>query len=136
MKKTILIGFGVLSSLFSYGQCSAISNDGIYVARVDSTTNAYLRFFGADSVITTTSEIPKNLSQQHIIKEYKQFILHGTYKKSKDCFIKMKLKGISGKAKLEGYMLGDNIGLSKINLQNNTYTNLFFFYKEYSTDNN
>jgi len=131
MKKVILIGFGVLSSLFSYSQCSAINNDGIYVARIDSTTNAYLRFFGTDSVITTTSEIPRKLSQQHIIKEYKDFVLHGTYKKNKSCFIKMKLEGISGKAKLEGYMMGDNIGLSKINLQNNTYTNLLFFYKEY-----
>jgi hypothetical protein len=131
MKKVILIGFGVLSSLFSYGQCSSISNDGIYVARIDSTTNAYLRFFGSDSVITTTSDIPKKLSQQHIIKEYKKFMLHGTYKTGKNCFIKMKLEGISGKVKMEGYMLGDNIGLSKINLQNNTYVNLVFFYKEY-----
>jgi hypothetical protein len=131
MKKAILVGFGVLSSLLTYGQCTDISNDGIYVARVDSNTNAYLRFFGSDSVITTTSEIPKKLSQQHIIKEYKEFVLHGTYKKSKNCFIKMKLEGISGRAKLEGYMLGDDIGLSKINLQNNTYVNLFFFYKEY-----
>ena len=130
MKKVILIGVGVLSSLFSYGQCSSISNDGIYVARIDSTTNAYLRFFGTDSVITTTSEIPKKISQQHIIKEYKEFVLHGTYKKNKSCFIKMKLEGISGKAKLEGYILDGSIGLSKINLQNNTYTNLIFFLKE------
>ncbi len=111
MKKVMLIGFGVLSSLFSYSQCSSISNDGIYIARVDSNTNAYLRFFGTDSVITTTSEIPKKASQQHIIKEHKDLVLHGNKKKNKNCFIKMKLEGISGKAKLEGYMLGDNIGL-------------------------
>jgi hypothetical protein len=131
MKKAIFIGIGLLSSLFSHAQCSSISNDGIYIARIDSNTNAYLRFFGTDSVITTTSEIPKNLSQQHIIKEYKEFVLHGTYKKSKSCFVKMKLEGISGKAILEGYMLGDNLGLSKINVQNKTYVNLMFFYREY-----
>lgn len=113
-----------------FSQCSEINHNGIYVARVDSSTNAYLRFFGKDSVITTTSEIPKNVSQQHIIKEYKEFILHGKYKK-RGCFIKMKLSGISGNAKLEGYLIGDDIGLSKINLQNNTYVDLFFFYKEY-----
>ena len=130
MKKALLIGFAVLSSFQSYCQCAPLNKEGIYVAHIDSTTHAYLKFFGEDSVITTTSEIPTESSVANIIKTRKEFMLQGTYKTKKGCFIKMKLKGMTGKAKLEGYLMGNNIGLSKINLQNNTYVNLYFLYKE------
>lgn len=130
MKKSFFLGLGILFSISISAQSNcSIQTEGIYVAHVDSSTKAYLRFFGKDSVITTTSDIPRNISHQHIIKEYKKYILHGTYK-LKGCFLKIKVEGISGKAKLEGYILGENIGLSKINLQNNSYTDLFFFHKQ------
>lgn len=131
--KTVLFFAAALLSLNSYSQCSSINKDGIYIAKVDSSTNAYLKFFGKDSVITTTSDIPRHLSQKYISNDIKQYVLQGRYKK-KGCFIKMKLVGMDGHAKMEGYMMGDNIGLSKVNLQNNTYTNLIFFYNEYETE--
>ena len=130
MKKLIFSLFTIVCTLNSFGQESCnINNDGVYVASIDKEHNAYLRFFGSDSVITTTSDMPKNLSREHIIKEYKEFVMQGTYK-IKGCFIRMKVEGFMGKAKLEGYILEESIGLSKINLQNNTYTNLIFFLEE------
>ena len=131
MKKLFFFSLYCLISSISFSQSScSVNTNGIYVARVDSSTNAYLRFFGNDSVITTTSEIPKKLAAKHIVKKHKQYMLHGTYK-IKGCFIKIKVEGIEGRAKLEGHIINESIGLSKVNLQNNTYTDLIFFYKEY-----
>lgn len=121
----LIVGFSSIAK----SQCN-VQQDGIYVARVDSNTNAYIKFFGKDSVLTTTSDIPKKISNSYIIKEYKEYILHGTYKQT-GCFIRMKVSGIMGEAQLEGYFIENNLGLSKINIQNSTYTDLFFFYKEY-----
>ena len=124
----IALGSVVLIPVISTAQCT-LQKEGIYVARVDSNTNAYLKFFNEDSVLTTTSNIPRSMSDEYINKQNKKLILHGTYKQ-KGCFIKMEVSGIMGAAKLEGYFIENNIGLSKINLQNSTYTDLFFFYKE------
>ncbi len=131
MKKLLLsLTFLILglSSFAQNGSC-AINTNGIYVARVDSSLNVYLKFYGKDSVLTTASEIPAKMSNNYITPDNKKYILHGTYKIS-GCFLKIKVEGMDGKAKLEGYIINQNIGLSKVNLMNNTYTDLFFFYKE------
>ena len=128
LRSILMLAITAGSVQIGAAQCT-LQKEGIYVARVDSSTNAYLKFFGEDSVVTTTSNIPRSLSEDYITKENKKYILHGTYKQ-KGCFIKMNVSGIMGKAKLEGYFIENNLGLSKINLQNSTYTDLFFFYKE------
>ncbi len=127
MKYLIFSLFTIACSFNSFSQDSCnVNSKGVYSAQINEETSAYLRFFGADSVITTTSDMPKNISVEHIIKEYKEYVMQGTYV-IKGCFIRMKVGGLMGKAKLEGYILDGSIGLSKINLQNNTYTNLIFF---------
>ena len=131
MKKLILLIPILLLSLNTTAQNSscAINTSGIYVARVDSSLNVFLKFYGTDSVVTTASEIDSKVANKYITKDQKKFILHGKYSLN-GCFLKIKVEGMDGKAKLEGYIINQNIGLSNVNLMNNTYTDLFFFYKE------
>ena len=122
--------FSIISvSVSAQAKSCSINSNGIYVARVDTSLNVYLKFYGTDSVLTTASELPSKLANTYINKDSKKYILSGTYKLS-GCFLKIKVEGMDGKAKLEGYVIDQNIGLSKVNLSNNTYTDLFFFFKE------
>lgn len=131
MKSLFLILFIV--PILAYSQedkkCE-IKKEGIYVADIDSNTRIYINFFGKDSVVTTSSQMPIKDAMTYVSQEHQDIILSGKYK-FKNCFVQIKAKGKMGKVQIEGIVVNDLLSLSVTNLNDNTYQE--FIFKFYPT---
>lgn len=116
-------------SFVSFSQNSSdsclVKKDGIYWTQLNENTKIYVRFFGKDSVVTSSSNMSIEDAMNYINAEHAQLILAGKFQ-NRNCFVTLKAKGELGVVKMEGLVSGNQLALTVINKTDNTYQDFVF----------
>jgi hypothetical protein len=102
-----------------------VKKDGIYWTQLNENTKIYVRFFGKDSVVTSSSNMSIEDAMNYINAEHAQLILAGKFQ-NRNCFVTLKAKGELGVVKMEGLVSGNQLALTVINKTDNTYQDFVF----------
>ena len=98
----------------------------------DLIANLYIRFHDGDTAVTTSSTNKVSAAAQFITKRLGEEMLMGKYFTSENsCNIRIKAKNGKSKVKMDGFISGDKLALSVINIMENTARD--FVFKFYPT---
>lgn len=110
-----------------------IRKEGIYVAKLNETTNIYLRFLGKDSVVSSSSTMSIDEAMEYINGEHSNLILSGKFQ-NKNCYVSLNAKGKMGKVKMDGVVAFDKLALTITNKTDNTYQDFIFIFHPLKLD--
>ena len=137
-KSSLFLVFSIFSFVgFSQNDTTAVNDceikkNGIYYAQYDKETNLYIRFHDGDTAVTTSSTNKVSAAAQFINKRLGKEMLMGKYFTSENsCSIRIKAKNGNSKVKMDGFISGDKLALSVINIMENTARD--FVFKFYPT---
>tara|TARA_Y100000589_G_scaffold184544_1_gene174843 strand:- start:7155 stop:7604 length:450 start_codon:yes stop_codon:yes gene_type:complete len=137
-KSSLFLVLSVFSfACFSQNDTTAVNDcvvkkNGIYYAKYDKETNLYIRFHDGDTAVTTSSTNNVGAAAKFVTKRLGEEMLMGKYLTSENsCNIRIKAKNEYSKVKMDGFISGDKLALSVINIIDNTSRD--FVFKFYPT---
>jgi hypothetical protein len=129
--KSLLLGIFIVISSQIFAQAPSdsclVKKDGIYWTQINENTRIYLKFYGKDSVVTSSSNMTTEDAIEYISAEHAHLMLSGKFQ-NKNCFVTLTAKGEMGKVKMEGIVSGNQLALTVINKTDNTYQDFVFVY--------
>ena len=127
----LFLSFTGFSQVEESNKCS-ISKKGIYYSPIDSISHIYIRFYGGDTVYTTSSDIDYDLATKYIISKNHDYLMNGKFQINKRrCLVRLKAENEFGKIQMEGIINDDKIIMIVINKSDNTSRDFIFnFYPE------
>ena len=112
--------------------CS-VKKNGVYYAKYNKETNIYIRFHDGDTAVTTSSTNNLGDAVQFVNKRLGEEMLMGKYfTNDNTCNIRIKAKNDSKKVKMDGFISGEKIALSIVNITDNTSKEFVFKFFESS----
>jgi hypothetical protein len=131
MKKTVLFcAIAAISMGFSSPKENCKLNyDGLYFAPLDSTTNAYLKFYADGSILHTTSIEKIEDVSKYFNKTHAKSVLAGSYSFGK-CNVSINVFGKTGKMQFSGELENDTLYLKAINNSDHTSDHLKFAFHD------
>ena len=140
MKKFVFLYLCIFCSPNIYSQTDSLLSDcnikknGIYYADYDKESNIYIRFHDGDSAVTTSSIKDVKTASVFVNKQMGKGMLFGKYFTSTtNCSLRIKAKNHDGKVKMDGFISGDKLVLSVVNIVDHTARD--FIFKFYPVSN-